>query len=430
MIEAKLQRMSAPGSKPGLERILTLLAGFDDPQQHMPVAHVAGTNGKGSTSLMIADIVSAAGYRVGRFSSPHLHCYEERFIVNGEQISAARLLFYLEQIEERLLSWQGNDCPTEFEILTAIAFLYFKDEKVDLAVLEVGMGGLYDSTNVIKPLVSVITGIDYDHMNILGDTIEEIAFNKAGIIKANVPVVIGAMPEKARKVIAAQAEQFRAPLVKAADVMAERVDAPDLQGQFINLSSSYFILQNQLFALLGDFQLRNLACAVSAIEVLLEKGFTVKTEDLARALPKLKMPGRLEILQTIPLVIGDVAHNPQGAEALTHALQELLPGRKRVLVCGMLDDKDRAASLKCIGPLCSRAVFTRPLGERNRNWHETALLWQQQFPDKPCFELENITAAVKKGLTLLQEDEYLLITGSFYVLEEARGYFLNNLTVC
>ncbi len=238
------------------------------------------------------------------------------------------------------------------------------------------------------------------------------------------------MPEKARKVIAAQAEQFRAPLVKAADVMAERVDAPDLQGQFINLSSSYFILQNQLFALLGDFQLRNLACAVSAIEVLLEKGFTVKTEDLARALPKLKMPGRLEILQTIPLVIGDVAHNPQGAEALTHALQELLPGRKRVLVCGMLDDKDRAASLKCIGPLCSRAVFTKPLGERNRNWHETALLWQQQFPDKPCFELENITAAVKKGLTLLQEDEYLLITGSFYVLEEARGYFLNNLTVC
>ncbi|HNX93463.1 MAG TPA: Mur ligase family protein, partial [Syntrophomonas sp.] len=332
--------------------------------------------------------------------------------------------------EERLLSWPGNDRPTEFEILTAIAFLYFKDEKVDLAVLEVGMGGLYDSTNVTKPLVSVITSIDFDHMNILGNTIEEIAFNKAGIIKANVPVVIGAMPEKARKVIAAQAEQFRAPLVKASDVMAERVDAPDLQGQFINLSSSYFILQNQLFALLGDFQLRNLACAVSAIEVLLEKGFTVKTEDLARTLPKLKMPGRLEILQTIPLVIGDVAHNPQGAEALTHALQELLPGRKRVLVCGMLDDKDRAASLKCIGPLCSRAVFTRPLGERNRNWHETALLWQQQFPDKPCFELENITAAVKKGLTLLQEDEYLLITGSFYVLEEARGYFLNNLTVC
>lgn len=429
MIEAKLQQLSAPGSKPGLERILALLAGFHDPQQHLPVVHVAGTNGKGSTSLMIADIVSAAGYRVGRFSSPHLHCYEERFTINGEQISAARLLFYLEQIEAYLFSWQGNDRPTEFEILTAIAFLYFKDEKVDLAVLEVGLGGLYDSTNVIKPLVSVITGVDYDHMNILGDTIEEIAYNKAGIIKANVPVVIGSMPEKAQKVIAAQAEQLKAPLLKASDVMVERIGAPDLQGQYINLFSSHCKLSNQLLALLGDFQLRNLACAVSAVEVLLEKEFVIKAEDLARALPKMKMPGRLEILQSMPLVIGDVAHNPQGASALNHALQELLPDRNRVLVCGMLDDKDRAASLKSIGRACTRAVFTRPLGERNCNWHETARLWQEQFPDTPCFELENITAAVKKGMALLGEDEYLLITGSFYVLEEARGYFLNNLTV-
>jgi dihydrofolate synthase/folylpolyglutamate synthase len=430
LIEAKLQQLSAPGSKPGLERILALLAGFHDPQQHLPVVHVAGTNGKGSTSLMIADIVGTAGYRVGRFSSPHLHCYEERFTVNGEPISAPRLLGYLERIEAQLVAWQDNDYPTEFEILTAIAFLYFRDEKVDLAVLEVGLGGRFDSTNVIKPLVAVITGVDFDHMNILGDTIEEIAFNKAGIIKANVAVITGSMPENARQVIAAEAKRLNAPLFEASDVVVERTGAPDLQGQFINLSSSHFQLSNQRLALLGDFQLCNLACAVAAIEVLLEKGLVITAEDLARALLQLKMPGRLEVLSFTPLVIGDVAHNPQGAAALSHALQELLPGRKRVLVCGMLDDKDRAASLKFIGPACTRAVFTRPLGERNHNWHDTSRLWQEEFPDTPCFEIENITAAVKKGMALLKVDEYLLITGSFYVLEEARGYFLNNLTVC
>jgi dihydrofolate synthase/folylpolyglutamate synthase len=423
--------MSAPGSKPGLERILTLLAGFNDPQQHMPVVHVAGTNGKGSTSLMIADIVSAAGYRVGRYSSPHLHCYEERFTINGTQISAAEMISYLEQVEERLAVWQGNDYPTEFEILTAIAFLYFRDEKVDLAVLEVGMGGLYDSTNVIKPLVSVVTGIDYDHMNILGNTIEEIAFNKAGIIKDRVPVVIGPMPEQAEQVIILKAEQLKAPLIRAAAcIMVEQARTPDLQGQYINLSSTSFILQNQMFSLLGDFQLSNLACAVAAIEQLLTRGFKIEAENMVSALRKLKNPGRLEVLHFDPVVIGDVAHNPQGAEALSNALQQLLPGRKRVLVCGMLDDKDRLKSLASIGEQSSIAVFTRPLGDRSQRWHETAELWQKHFPDKPCFELENITVAVKKGMSLLEKDEYLLITGSFYVLEEAREYFLNNLTVC
>jgi len=389
------------------------------------VVHVAGTNGKGSTSLMIADIISTAGYKVGRFSSPHLHCYEERFTINGREISPARLLSYLQLVEERLLSWPGSDFPTEFEILTAIAFLYFKDEKVDLAVLEVGMGGLYDSTNVVQPLVSVITGIDYDHMDILGDTIEEIAYNKAGIIKAGVPIIIGPMPAQAEKVIAVYAEKLKAPLVRSANIKVEQFHAPDLRGQVINLTSSYFKLRQQRFTLQGDFQLHNLACAVSAVEILLTEGFAVKAEDLTGTLAKLKLPGRLEVLCTDPLVIGDVAHNPQGAEALSHALQELLPDRKRVLVCGMLDDKDRTAILKYIGPRSNLAVFTRPLGQRSQNWHEIGALWRKQFPEKSCYELESITAAVKKGLEILSGDDYLLITGSFYVLDEARNYFQN-----
>ena len=150
-----------------------MLQRLHEPQERVAAVHVAGTNGKGSTSLMIADIVSAAGYQVGRFSSPHLHCYEERYTINGTLISTAQLLRYLERIEEQLADWPDDDCPTEFEILTAAAFLYFSEAKVDLAVLEVGLGGLYDSTNVIQPLVAVITGVDYDHMSILGNTLEE-----------------------------------------------------------------------------------------------------------------------------------------------------------------------------------------------------------------------------------------------------------------
>ncbi len=380
---------------------------------------------------MIAAIVSAAGYRVGRFSSPHLHCYEERFTINGEPIPAVQLLQYLQRIEEHLIHWPGHDDPTEFEILTAAAFLYFREEKVDLAVLEVGLGGLYDSTNVVNPLVAVITGVDYDHMNILGDTIEEIAYNKAGIIKAGAAVIIGAMPAAAEKVIADRAAQLQALLRRATDgVMIERVKAPDLQGQYIDLTSRCFQLRGQCLALLGEFQLRNLGCAIGAVEELTEQGFRIKNEDLARSLANLKLPGRLEVLSQKPLVIADVAHNPQGAEALSRALQELLPGRKRVLVCGMLDDKDQAASLQYIGSDCSRAVFTRPLGERSRDWHQIVGQWKKLFADTPCYELESITAAVEKGLTLLAADEYLLITGSFYVLEEARHHFLKNLTVC
>ncbi len=422
--------MAAPGSKPGLARIQRLLQRLHEPQERVAAVHVAGTNGKGSTSLMIADIVSAAGYQVGRFSSPHLHCYEERYTINGTLISTAQLLRYLERIEEQLADWPDDDFPTEFEILTAAAFLYFSEAKVDLAVLEVGLGGLYDSTNVIQPLVAVITGVDYDHMSILGNTLEEIAFNKAGIIKAGAAVVAGAMPDAAERVIIARAEQLQAPLTRAATVRIERTKAPELQGQVIHLTSRRFQLRDQRFALLGTFQLGNLACAVAAVERLIEQGFVIRAEDMTRALANLQLPGRLEVLCSQPLVIGDVAHNPQGAQALSHALQELLPGRKRVLVCGMLDDKDQTASLAALGPFCSQAVFTRPLGERSRDWHRTAGLWKRQFTDIPCFEMENITAAVQKGLALLNGEEYLLITGSFYVLEEARSYFPNNLTVC
>lgn len=402
---------------------------MDNPQQDLAAVHIAGTNGKGSTSLFIAEVISQAGYRVGRFTSPHLHSYRERFTINEQEISFEALKRYLDQVEavikKRLL--QDSEQPTEFEILTAIAFLYFRDEKVDLMVLEVGMGGLFDSTNVIQPVVSVITGIAYDHTAFLGNTIEEIAFNKAGIIKSGVPVVTGIMPEAARQVICQQAFRQNAELVSADSIQMQQNKEPDLNGQSISLKSRYFNIACARFSLLGDYQLNNLACALGAVEVLMEHGFRVEEQHLLNALTAFKMPGRMEVLQEDPLVIGDVAHNPQGAQALADSLAHLLPGRSRILLCGFLDDKDVKLNLEALGNQTRIAVVSRPNSDRASHWQEAARIWRQLNPLQDVFVEENITAAVQKSLALLEPDEYLLITGSFYLLDEARQYFVRSL---
>lgn len=420
-----MYRISAPGSKPGLERIKELLNALDNPQQNLPAVHIAGTNGKGSTSLIIADIITRAGYRVGRFISPHLHSYRERFTVDGKEIAAENLKRYLDQVEAVIPAIMAKGCeqPTEFEILTAIAFLYFRDENVDLAVLEAGMGGLYDSTNVINPILAVITSIEYDHIAFLGNTIEEIAFNKAGIIKPGIKVVMGAMHMDAQRVISMEAEQQQAEIIAADSIQVERVQPPGLHGQYINLQSRYFKLNNAHFSLLGDYQLGNLATAISSVDILKEHNFKVEAKHILKALTRLKMPGRMEVLQWQPLVIGDVAHNPQGARAVANSLQHLMPGRSRVLLCGFLDDKDIKANLEALGNHTRTAVISRPLGDRANNWRAIARFWKELYPHKDCCEVENITAAVNQGLDLLSVDEYLLITGSFYLLDEARKYF-------
>ncbi len=423
-----MQRISAPGSKLGLERIRALLLVLDSPQLNLPAVHIAGTNGKGSSSLMIADILSIAGYRVGRFTSPHLHSYTERFTVDGQEIAQQDLKLYLDQVEDCIprLLMEGIDQPTEFEILTAVAFLYFRDEKVDIAVLEVGMGGIYDSTNVINPMVAVITSIDFDHMAFLGNTIEEIAFNKAGIIKPGIEVVLGEMSAEAQKVMYQEAANQNATITLASNVEVRRVQLPDLQGQYIKLQTRYFNLNKVFFSLLGDYQLKNLAAAITTIEILMQHGYKVYEEHLLKALSQFKIAGRLEVIQKQPLVIADLAHNPHGAMALAESLKTLLPDKERVLVCGMVDDKDRLSSLKALGENSRVAVITRPTGDRSTNWRELAELWKQIYPHKKMHEEENISAAVRKGLETMGEDDYLLITGSFYILDEAREYFTNS----
>ncbi|KUG02934.1 dihydrofolate synthase / folylpolyglutamate synthase [hydrocarbon metagenome] len=397
------------------------------PEKELKCIHVAGTNGKGSVTFITASILSTAGYRVGRFSSPHLHSYLERFTIDGQQIEAGQFKEYLDHIQYQVnsMTTAGQEHPTEFEVLTALAFQYFKDSKVDLAVIEVGLGGVYDSTNIISPLVSVITGVDYDHTAVLGNNLAEIAENKAGIIKPGIPVVAGAMSEEAWKVIRAKASIENAPCFDLDTIKVTLCGQPGMEGQDIDIDFVGQEIAGVHFGLVGVHQLDNLRLSLGIIHLLEKHSFIVPISDMVKALTHMKFPGRMEIVSRNPLVIVDAGHNPQAARALATSLNSILGERKKVLLCGYLDDKDAEAALSSLGVNASKCVVSRPEGERAKKWYRVAELWNKIYPGTECYMQEDIEIAVELGLQLLGDDEYLLITGSFYLLDRARQQFTN-----
>lgn len=411
-----------------MERIQALLQQLGDPQQDYPCVHIAGTNGKGTVTQLISQALSDAGYHVGKFTSPHLHDYTERLQLDGVPISYEQMGSYLDQVEACVptLLEKGFTHPTEFEVLTAMAFLYFRDSQVDVAVLEVGMGGTWDSTNVITPLVSVITGIAYDHMKILGDTLAEIAANKAGIIKEGVPVVLGEMPQEASQVICAKAQEKNASVWQSQACQVIGL-GDHVEGQIIQIQGVFPELAQQkcTYRLLGTYQRKNLATALVALEVLRSQGYHVTAQSLMTTLAKVQLPGRLERVSEDPLVFIDVAHNPQGAEALGESLQEIFPQQSKILVCAILDDKDAETMMQHLAPNTRKVIFTQPLGPRGEHWRRLLPLWQKNFPHIPAEEEADIQKAVQKAMQLRQTDEYVLITGSFYLMDPARRIFIH-----
>ncbi len=410
-----------------MARISKLLQLMGSPEKGLKCIHVAGTNGKGSVTFITASLLSAAGYRVGRFSSPHLHSYLERFTIDGREIDAGRFEEYLDYIQSQVdkMIAAGEEHPTEFEVMTALAFQYFKDSEVDLAVIEVGLGGVYDSTNVIIPLVSAITGIDYDHTGVLGKTLAEIAENKAGIIKAKIPVVLGAMDEEARKVILEKAHLEDAPCFDLDTIKVNPHGHPGIEGQDIDIDFAGQEINKVRFGLPGDHQLDNLRISLAIIRLLENYAFVVPIPNLISSLKQIKFPGRMEVVSQDPLVIVDAGHNPQAALALAGSLNKILGERKKVLLCGYLDDKDASGALLHLGVNTSKCIVSRPEGDRARNWVRVAELWNKMYPGIECYRQENIENAVQLGLELLAGDEYLLITGSFYLLDRARRKFTN-----
>lgn len=413
------------GSRPGLERIASLLEAMGNPQQALQYVHIAGTNGKGSTALIIAEVLTRAGYKVGRFVSPHLHSYLERITIDGVEIGATKFWAILDEIDDhiRVMLDRGEEHPTEFEVLTAAAFRYFQLEQVDLAVMEVGMGGTYDSTNVITPRVAVITGVDFDHTAFLGDTMGEIAANKAGIIKPRVPVVIGPMDIEAYKVISQQAQAMQAPLFHSSDIKVIPSRPASLLSQEVDLEGPALQLKGVTYTMPGTYQRRNLAVALRALLVLRDQELEIDTNSIRSALAGVSNPGRLEVVCQSPLVIADAAHNPQGARALAESLHDLLPGRAKVLVLGLLDDKERAGVLAPLAENTRVVVVTRPQGSRSEAWQEVELVWRRDFPQIQVEIVESIELAVKRAVTVVTGGDYIVITGSFYVLDQARRLF-------
>ena len=419
----------------GLQRIEKLLALLGNPhRQGAPkYIHVGGTNGKGSVSIMLAEILQACGYKTGLFTSPHLHSYRERFRLNGQPLSKAELVRQLAIIQPLLdqMAAAGEEAPTEFEISTALALHYFMEQQADWAVIEVGMGGEIDSTNVIQPELAVITNVAMDHMAYLGETVAEIAAVKAGIIKPGVPTLTAAQNQAALAVLQKRAavkdtslEQLGRDFAYLPRKVAESGQIFDWQKLAVNNSDENNLVYADLsIQLLGEHQLANASLAVAAAAKL-----DLPEAAVRQGLAAARWPGRLEIVNRQPLTVLDGAHNVAGMQALSGALQQYWPGRPIVAVLGMLADKERAEALRLLLPLVSRAVITKVPSPRAGDWQALAEICQEFAV--PCQLVESVPQAVAAGRQILQSDELngeeplFLVTGSLYMLAEARAYLL------
>ena len=337
--------------KPGLERITELCEALGNPQRELKFIHVAGTNGKGSTSSMLSEVLIRAGYWVGLYTSPYIYRFNERIKVMGEDISDSELCELCEKLKP--ITDKMTDKPTEFELITAIAFEHFKRCGCEVVVLEVGMGGRFDSTNIIRdPLLSIITGISLDHTAFLGDTTEKIAFEKAGIIKDGAPVIFGGEDEGALRVIEEVCCERGSRLYRPSYF--------EIKNGHTSLEGASFDYKNYKdvkLSLLGEYQLRNAAVVLEAVEVLREEGLKINTGAVLDGIFAARWRARFEIIHREPTVIFDGAHNPEGILAACESIKKYYPEGGVAVMTGVLADKDYKAIAKCISSVAG-AVFT------------------------------------------------------------------------
>jgi dihydrofolate synthase/folylpolyglutamate synthase len=358
------------GIKPGLESIRAVLAELGNPERDVAAIHIAGTNGKGSVAAMCESVLRCAGYPVGRYTSPHLVSVNERFLVHGEPATDAALERAMQEVEPAVGKVEKRDGIelTYFEYLTALAFVLFRNEGVRLAVIETGLGGRLDATNVVQPVVSVITRIGLDHCEWLGDTLEKIAAEKAGIIKPGRPVVCGAMPDDARAVIRGRADIF----IDAQDAVSISASKPALDGQTLKIETQTMTLPPLRLPLAGAFQTENAATAVAALEAVAQCGLPIPGDAFVRGLESVRWPGRFQLAVTEPPVIIDGAHNPDGARALVQALKACRIKGNVGLVAGFCGDKDSDAFLRTLAPIVKRAWAVPVPNPRSLSADDTA----------------------------------------------------------
>jgi len=426
---SKIAKFEKFGSKLGLARMTALLSRLGNPEKELRVIHVAGTNGKGSVCRYIYETLLANGYNAGLYISPYIEVFNERMECGGALISDEDLETYTEIVTSAAdaMIAEGFESPTEFEIVTAIAFCYFKEKACDFVVLEVGLGGSGDSTNVIeKPLVSIITSISYDHMDKLGNTLGEIAAEKAGIIKPGVPVVVNVENPDAAKVIARKAYEVKAPLYDASKIKHRNL-YKDRWGQIFDVKIYGTDYSNLAISMLGAHQIRNAVTAVTALEILRKAGLIkVSKEKFYEGMKKAKQPARFEILKEDPYWILDGAHNKAGAEALAETMDEMFPDSRTLMIVGILADKEVDAMLDAFSDIADDFIATQPASPRALRSDELSTRLNNR--GKRVYEVPDLNKACDLATEKSKIDHYdvVLFGGSLYLVGKIREILRND----
>ncbi len=397
--------------KPGLDRIRTLCEALGNPQDKLSFIHVAGTNGKGSFCAMTESILRAAGYRTGLFTSPYIVSFNERMRVNGENISDEELVELVEQI--RPIADAMEDKPTEFELITALAFLYFAKHKCEVVVLECGLGGRLDATNIIKrPLLTVITGIAKDHTAILGDTIEQIAAEKAGILKAGTPLLWCGNDSEAERVIRARADELKV------RILTIKRDALSITRMTLNGTDFDFGNHKDLhIPLLGTYQPHNAANAISAIDLLKRMDVLIDEDAISEGLASVEWPARFEIIHRDPLIIADGGHNPEGIDSAVESIRTYFGDDKVGIITGVMADKDYAYMASRIASVAERVFCLTPDNPRALPAVDYATVFEGL--DIAATAAPSVEEAVTKALSWAKETSTPVVClGSLYMYGE------------
>lgn len=424
--ETRAGRPVGPGDF-SLDRIRRLLDRLGNPQERYPSVHVAGTKGKGSTAAMVASVLQAAGFQVGLFTSPHLHTYRERIQIDGQIIPAPELIDLVEQLRPAL---DADPALTTFEVTTALAFEHFVRKQVDWAVFEVGLGGRLDATNVITPRISLLTPLSLEHTAILGKTLTRIAWEKAGIIKPGVPAVTSPQPPEALSLIAAVARERGAPLAVAGRDWTWRRLEFNLDGQTFEVAHRPQVLEptaesaHYWIPLLGWHQVINATTAVAALDVLRGQGVPISEAAIATGLAQVHWPGRLEILARQPTVVVDGAHNVESLDHLAGSLAELFPDRRYIIVfgtsgsSGITSGKDLAGIIRRVQSIADHLILVRSRHPRAAD--PLALLELTQNSPAHVHIGGDVAAGLSQALDLAGGEDLICVTGSLYVVAEAR----------
>lgn len=414
------------GMRLGLDNIKKLLELLGNPQNNLKIIHVAGTNGKGSTCSFISSILKESGYKVGLYTSPFLETFTERIRVNGENIREEEVGKIVSLIKEKIeiMVSEGYSYPTEFEIVTAMAFYYYNQEKVDFVALEVGLGGRYDATNVIdKPVVSAITSISLDHTGILGDTLGKIAFEKGGIIKEDCPTIVYPQQGEASEVIKNICAEKKSKYIEC-DFKNIEIKSSNINLQIYSCNINGKELSDLEIKLIGDHQIKNSIVALNVIEYLNDIKITnISEENIRKGLLETKWPGRIEKISENPMFIIDGAHNEEGAKSLANSIDKYFENKNKILVIGMLEDKDIESVLDLLIPKFNNVITTTPDNPRAIDANKLKEKIERYNIEVTC--KPNIKEAVDYALEISNKDDVIISAGSLYMIGNVRTIIVN-----